>query len=530
MTATRWSASARAERRRDNLERRRRSPRWPWLGTVVVVSVVGLGSGVMVKAIAAVLGIAVVVWVGRKPLAAVTVLLVLVPFHQLIFVTLYRLGAPTELVRQGIEWKEILIIGIFVTAIRCARAERHRLDAVDVFGLLYVGLGLLYLELPGFFAKGEPGATLDFTTRLLGWRTDVLYVALFLACRHLRLRPEETRRLVRAVMIAATVVAAIAVFEFFFSSTWNRLWMDWLDFARYKLNILHSDPVVDRQLRNMDIRVYTKVGGRDVLRAGSVMLDYNALASYLVIAVGLLADSIVRGVASRRVYAAMPVVAGALLLTETRSAILAAGVVLVITLLRRSGRSPDAAGARVRFTLIVAGLLVLAVPVAASVGLVARFNGQDDYSSNQSHQNSFDVSYGTLVDNPLGQGLATSAGAGQRANVTDVVVTETEPLQIGVQLGFFGLALWAAFMVGAVIVMGVAAGRSPPKENGGITGIRTAFLGLLVGGLLLQNFIDFSVTWTAFGLAGCILGSLEGGATELRDDVAAPARAVLLAP
>lgn len=517
----------RARQQLTKAQRRRLRPRWPWWAPAGVAFVIIFFAPLLVKAIGAVVALGVILLVRRRPVGALSALIVLIPFHQLLFVTLYRIGAPAPLVRQGVQWKEILIIGLLLAGVRRARAERHRLDVVDVGGLLYVGLGLAYLVVPALFVRSGPGASLDLTTRLLGWRTDVLYVALFLACRHLRLTRRDARSLLRAFLWTLSIVAAVAVFEFTFSSLWNRIWIDWLDFSRYKLDILGSDPLTDKQLLAQDVRVYTKVAGRDVLRVGSVLLDYQGLSFYLVVGIGLLADRIVRGVASRRVYLALPLVGGAVLLTQTRSAVLAMGVVLVISLFRHSGqRSEQAAAARVRFTLVLAAVLVVAVPAALSLGLVDRFNGQDNYSSNQSHSNSFGLSYGTLLANPLGRGLATAAGAGQRADVSGTVITETQPLQIGVQLGFAGLAFWLTVVIGTIVVSGRLLSRAPPgPERGALAGMRTAFIGLVIGGLLLQNFIEFSVTWSLWALTGAALGSLEGHLHAEQAD-AAPAPAV----
>jgi hypothetical protein len=497
-----------AERAREKARRRATLSglaRWTPVAVALVIIFLPV---LLVKAIAAVITIGLVVAICRRPTFALTALLVFLPFQQLAFAGLYRLGGPAEVVRSMAQWKEAFIVGLLVAGIRKAWTERHPLDALDVLGFLYVALGVGYMLVPGLFVGDALGSSLDLTTRLLGWRTDVLYVALFLACRHLRLAGEVVSRLSRRFLVTAMIVAAIGFFEFCFPSTWNNIVVNWFDVPHYKLDVLNVVPGTDPYL--FDVRVYTSVAGHDVLRIGSVLLQYWALGYYMVIAAALCADRIVRGLARTWHYVALTMCGAAVLLTETRSAVFALVVVLAVTQFRRSQGAERSSSARVKFSLVVAAIAVVAVPAALALGLVDRFNGEDDFSSNESHHNSFDVSYGVLVDHPLGRGLSTAAGAGQRADVNGVVVTETQFLQIGTQLGLVGLALWVAFVVNSIITLGRAALRAPPwAETSVVTATRTAIIGLFAAGTFLQVFIEFTLSWSIWILAGLALGAVE---------------------
>lgn len=471
----------------------------------------------LVTAIAALLGVALVVFVCRRPRMAFIALIVLLPFQQLIFAGLYRLGVPGEMVRPAGQWKEGVAAGLLAAGFVRAVSQRHRLDWLDVAALAYCGLGLAYVLAPEALIGDALGSDLSVQNRLLGWRTDCLYVGLFVAMRHVRFSERDLRRVVTAFVTVAVVVAGIGVYEFFLDSSWNRFWIETLRLPDYKLEVLKIDAMADLYL--FDVRVFTSVGGRDVLRIGSVLLSYLALGYYLAVASSLLADRIVRGRATRGTTTALALTAAGVVLTSTRSAVLALVVVLVLSQFRRNHSAASrsswhdeqrAAGARVRFALLLGALALVAVPIAAAVGLIDRFNGEDDFSSNESHRNSFDVSYGILVDNPLGRGLATSAGAGQRSDVEGTVVTETQLLQIGTQLGVIGMALWVAVFVGAIVVMGRAAARAPNGvDASAVTALRTAFIGLLAGGFFLQVFIDFALSWSTWALAGAALGCVE---------------------
>jgi len=500
---------ARVDRKRAKAEQRRLHPRWPWLAPVLVALVVLLLPFYLVKAIGAVVAIGVIALIRRRPVGALMALLILVPFQLQIFPALYRIGVPAQVVRPLGQWKEIVVVGVLAAAWSKARRERHRLDVLDWLAIGYVALGVAYLVVPKLFVGDQIGSTLDFSTRLLGWRTDVMYVALFIACRHLRFDEATVRRLIRTFVRVAIVVSGVAFYEFFFSSSWNHFMVDTLQLSRYKLDILGVNPFLDHTY--FDIRIYTKVGGHSLLRAGSVMLNYWTLGYYMVAAAAVLTDRIVRGLARPVDYIALGMACAATLFTNTRSAVLALAVVLVVTMLRRSRRTPRAERARIQFALVLGAVAIFAVPGAFAVGLVSRFNGQDDYSSNQGHATNFDISYRTLVEHPLGRGLATAAGAGQRADVNGRQVTETQYLQIGTQLGVIGLVLWVGTLVGGIVVAGKAVRRAPPQvDTAPLTSMRTALIGLLVAGVFLQVFLDFALSWTVWLLAGAALGAVHG--------------------
>ena len=508
-------------------------PRWPWWAPVFSAFVVIFFSFLLVKAVAAALAIALILAVGRRPERALAALLIGVPFQAEIFAFVYRIGVPGEFVRQMSQWKEILIVGVLVAGARKAVRERHRLDRLDLACLAYVGLGTAYFLLPTLFVGSDGvGSSLPFNTRLLGWRTDVLYLALFLACRHIRLSQEAVARLVRVFVATATVVAFFAFFEFVFPSTWNNLLIQHLRLHEYKLFVLNVRPADDPYL--FDVRVYTSVGGRQVLRVGSTVIYYWALGFYMVIADAALADRVVRGAARPIHYVILAMTAGSVLLTQTRSAVLALVVVLAITLLRRSGRTPRGADARARFAIVLGALAMFAIPAALAMGLVDRFQGGDDFSSNDAHRDSFDNGFEVLLENPVGRGLATAAGAGQAADVAGRAITETQFLQIGTQLGLLGLALWLGVAIGAIISLGQAAARAPNGFDTGLaTGMRTALMGLFVGCFFLQPYVEYAVCWSVWPLAGLALGTLESvrpdSTTEPLARVVGPAPSAVIA-
>ena len=452
------------------------------------------------------LGVIVVVAVERRPELALCALIVFMPFHQAILASLYRIGLPAGLVRPMSQWKEALILGLVVVGARKAAREQHRLDRLDWLAMAYVGLGTLYVLVPGLFVGEAVGAQIPLDTRGQGFRTDVLYVALFLAARHLRLSPQARRSVTRAFLVTATVVCALALIEYVFQDFWNTLWLEWVRVAHYRLEVLRS---IDPNLGSVQVR--TDVAGRELLRAGSVLFLPFALGCYGAVACAVFAQRIGSGTARRAEHVGLLVAGTAVLLTITRSAIFGLAIVVLLSLFRRPGVSdPTVRAARVRFALLITAVLLVAVPVAASLGVIDRFTGRDDYSSNEEHREGVERGYRMLIDHPLGRGLATGAGPGQANAVSTVAITESQYLQVGTQLGILGLGLWVLVAVHVVLALRRAARRGPPGEDHRLLeGCWIALVGLLAAGAFLQIFTEFSLSWSLWILAGVALGSNE---------------------
>ena len=173
--------------------------------------------------------------------------------------------------------------------------------------------------------------------------------------------------------------------------------------------------------------------------------------------------------------------------------------------------------------------MVLA-PVAVGTGLVERAGDVTDSSdeSTSGHIDGLWRGIDALIAEPLGRGLGTSAGVGQRFGGAPAVITENYYLQVGVEMGVAATALFA------LLVFAIARGLTRESEHGGdeIAGARGAFIGLAVGALLLHVWIDIAVSWTAWGVAGALLGITErsrgapAGSAARHADEPAPAMMV----
>jgi O-antigen ligase len=146
------------------------------------------------------------------------------------------------------------------------------------------------------------------------------------------------------------------------------------------------------------------------------------------------------------------------------------------------------------------GVLVAAAPFIASGGLLDRVG---DDSSNEEHQAKFFSGLDTIAESPLGEGLGTSAGTGQRFG-TVTHVSENYYLQVGNEIGVIGAVTFVAFVIAVNRRLHKARSRS---DDAVVAGTRSGFLGISVAAFFLHAFTNQTVAWTAFGLAGAALGA-----------------------
>lgn len=480
--------------------------RLAWLAPPGVFVAVLLSPVPIEMMVAGVLGLGLILVLARRPMIPLIGLVVGLPVSQLVLAALFRIGVPRALVRPLGQWKEAAVAAVVLAALARWRRDKPPLDLLDKLALGYVAIGVVYLVLPGLFVAAPAGLT--FTGRFFGFRSDVVYVLILLAARHLRLDRSQLRALLWAALGAMVMAGSVGVFEWLASDSWNRFVIETLRVPRYRLDVLGLDPRQEGQ-RLYDIRTYGEVGGRSFVRVGTILLTHLAAGFYLAAGIALAVELIVRGRARRWIVVGCGVMAAGLVFTQTRAGLLAAAVAVLLAVRPMRGKSR---ANRIRFALALCGMAVFAIPAIVSAGLSDRLSG--DENSDDAHRESFTRGISTIVDNPLGRGLATAAGGGQRVGSTDVVITENQYLQIGVQLGVPAMALY----VGLVLILpryllrpsGLSGGADDdPDEDAAVSAVRIMFIGLCVGGFFLQPFIEFAVSWTAWALVGACAGRLD---------------------
>jgi hypothetical protein len=471
-----------------------------WILAILVIAVVYGPSKPPVTAAAVIgglVGLVILLAAVRRPDRALLTIIAVLPFQGFLLAYLWRIGIPTSIVRHLAAWKEALALGVVIAGFLAYVREGRRADGLDRIALGFVLLAAVYLAAQHLIVPSAPTSS---SVRLLGFREDAGFVLLLLGARHAGLGTGFLDRASRWVVAAGMLVGGVAVFEAIDSGGWNHFVVNTVQYPHYVYGVLHST------LPNpYDIRVYGTIGGQRIVRSGSLFLNTTTAGFYLVLPFAIGLERLARAQA-RRLSRAAPVIIGAgLVLTQTRSAILAALVVALVTFRPNRGHRQ---GRRIQLAIAVAGLLLLAIPLAVSSGLTHRVSaatrGTD--TSTSGHVAGFWDGARAIEHHPLGEGLGTSAGTGQRFQnqVSGVVVPENNYLQIGVELGVLGMLVFVALTVRVLVTLRHVERARPAAATAAAYG---AIIGLAVGAWFLQVWIDFSVAWTVWGMAGAAIGA-----------------------
>lgn len=484
---------------------------WIWVTPLFVLEVIRHGESKAIRLIELLIAVGLLSFLVRKPSRALSALVIGLPFSTIALAALLRMGLPASVVRSLGFWKEAMVLGIALAALRrvlnnrsADQSQRLKFDRADRFGFAYLALGTLYLLLPGLFVGSGPGAGLSFYARELGWRSDVLYVGLFLVVRHCGLTSEEVNRLFRQFVIVASVVAGVGIFEFFATNTWVRFVTKTIKLTDYELRVLRiANPTYQE--------VYGSVGGHHFPRVGSVLLNYLDAGFYLVLALAIAVEFFTRGRPGWFVRLGVPLISVALVFNQGRAALVAGVIAALLGLRTQIGRSV-AHAERLGFALAIA--LVACIPLIASSGLAHHYVASQ--GSNTSHITSTRYGLQALSRHPMGTGLATGAGAGQLASLKGLettqtfIVSEDGYLNIGIQLGYAGLVLYVLALLYMVRALRPVPGlNSASSYSGPAFGARNALIGLLIAGLVLQPFVSQVVDWPVFALCGAGAAALD---------------------
>jgi hypothetical protein len=477
-------------------------PAWAWFAPVGLAFFVYATHGKFLeRGVAAGLALLVIALAARRPDRALLLLLAGLPFGSFLLAQLYAWGVPAPLVRPLSSWKEALALGVVVAGVQGFRAGCRKLDRLDGLALALVALVGAYALAPGFFA---PGAPLDGTVRSLAFRSTAGFVILLLAARHARLPEDFLARAGRVVLAVGGIVAGIAVYEYFFSASWNQFVIERIEYLRYQIDVLDAQP-----FSLTEIRRYGYIGGSDFLRSGSVFLDPTTCGFFLLLPFAIAVEQRLRAARHAGPGLLLPLLTAGLLLTQTRAALVGALVVVFLAIRPAVGRPVHR---RLQFGLMFAACLILALPAAAATGLSQRASttASGDDQSGIDHVESFWDGIGAITEAPLGHGLGTSAGVGQRFASARTTITENAYLQMGVEVGVLGMVLFIALTLLTLRRLRAAARSGSDTAT---WAIRSAGIGLAFGALLLHTWSDFAVAWTYWALAGAAIGLAERGGT-----------------
>jgi hypothetical protein len=389
----------------------------------------------------------------RFPIFALAALLFLQPFHAAIIVALQnRADLPIGPLRY---WEDVLIVVLFIRGVAQRFLKDRRLplhNAGDNAILIYV-LAFVVLAIASP-SRGTVGEAL------------VVYVEgplIFLAIRFLRPSRKELWLCVVALMAAATVMGAVAVFERLGPHEGLLRWY------------------------GVDAGQVAYSASASPYRSASFLIDTLILAFYLAATASFSAAVATMKTRWRPVAAfGFAACTGGLICTVTRSGYIggAVGVVMVLLMVVRN---PRVRLSLVSMTLLIAGALSLHY---IANGTLTRGEGDT------AHKNALQRDMNLLVARPLGYGLGTTdrfrfkpgvARAGQ------IGKTENTYLARALEGGIQGLVLYLIALY--VLLMRLRSAR-----------LRALMAGDVDGAALAAGAIGVIV---AVALSGLFLGVLE---------------------
>jgi hypothetical protein len=262
-----------------------------------------------------------------------------------------------------------------------------------------------------------------------------------------------------------------------------------------------------------DVLARTLVGSKVVVRAGSLFNDPLTLGFFSLISFGLALE---RLSAKRLGY--LPLIAAggagaAVVLSETRSATLGAGLAVALAVALGSRYSPG----RFRLVLVVGVAGALILPPALHSSLRDRFEGIFNASTRDSgSQEHVSASRGALHDvilHPLGRGLGANTSTGLRYNTSNQRTAEDSYLESSEEIGVAGGVLKLVLLV-LLLLQLLARSRIEDAHGQLAGGLFLAGAALLLGGFFLQVWFELATSMTFWVLAGVALSRTDFSATS----------------
>lgn len=405
----------------------------------------------------------------RRPVWALHVLIVGLALHNAVMALLWRAGLRGGALTVVAAWKDVLLVVALVLVVRARRRLPFDGTAADWLALGFGAIVVVYGLLPQSWLGG--GAT--HRGVLYAARHDLLPVGAYFLGRGLELSARERSRVCHTVLATAAFVAAFGLIDVY--AVPLSFWRGASGWFSDQLGLTYTG--VSGLPENF---VYNAGGGVVFRRLTSTFLSPLATSYLLVVALFF--------VPIRRRYG--PPLAlllfAALLVTHTRSALVALAAVLVLrAVVRRSVRplawavvvaaiglafvkSYDHLGPRTHFT---ASELKVQERIARSHPNVSNDPTSVNESSASEHLASLRSGVRTVLQHPWGFGLGNSGVTAARTHVK-VQAGESTYTELGVETGLAGALLfvawslalfraafrrvaWIAYAFAAVLVLGL---------------------------------------------------------------------------
>jgi hypothetical protein len=443
----------------------------------------------------------------------------LLPFHALVLTVITRVlrGPGHAPIASLAAWKEavlaIILIVALIEMLQGGWRAAKKIDWID--GLI---LGLLVLSLL-VTATVHP---FSLTSFFYGFKYDFIALIAFLLLRRVPWSEDFRRFAVWLLLACGAIVAAYGIVTFFLPDRF----FTWLGYSDQ-----HS-----LYLPNQAIAAFQQISGSGIRRIQSTFSGPNQFGLWLLLpwAISLtlaLRSFLARRGASPKIIAVIALCAAAMFLSFSRSAWLAAFAVLLLVLLQSL---PRRSFAMLFLGLLGVGILVFALAVLWDPTVFFRL------SSNRGHLERPLMAMHLMLEHPFGLGLGSAGPASNHLHEACVFLlphddpswakstpslcvfvgnTQVQPaghacscaflaenwyLQIGVELGILGFALYLSLivlLVGALRRAAAASSAMPIFSRA----VLYAFIGVCIAGFFLHAWEDAAVAYAFWMLAGVVL-------------------------
>ena len=474
-----------------------------WLAPVIIwLAVTHVGGHVIELALSVALAFSLGLLIASHPGPSLVFLIVWIGVQQPVLAYLYHLGLPLPIVRPLAGLRDILLLGLMLAGLRAFKSEGRRLDRIDKLALTYIGIVCAYAVIPQL-ASGAVVAQ-PWNVRFLALRADVCFILLFLSTRYAPISERARRRAFWASVGVGVLLAAVGVYESIAPASWNTFAIQTIGMPRYWIDTINA-----RLVNPNEIIWHGLFGGQVITRAASLLFEPTSLAFFLQLPFAL---ALVAGMSRRppaRAFVAAALLAVGTILTLTRAGMLGL-VVIGLVALRGTPRRSSPGRMRIAF-LLLAGI-VLVMPIVSSSGAGQRLQGNEDQFG-RGHEETIVEGFQRLADRPLGTGLGTAPGIGDRFSIPGKLTSHNSYLQVGNELGIETMIVFIVFFWLVLRTMGRTA-RGGSEDPSLTFAVYAAGLSLAVGGIFQHVWTVVPVAWSWWALAG--LAIRPGVVTDAR--------------
>lgn len=434
---------------------------------------------------------AILVW--RMPQLATIFLVAFTPVNRFVIFVGFKFVSNVTLLHGVQLWKDAIIAVLLVRVIHEALLRRRgpRIYMLDLFIVMFLLLNLAYVAYPGTVEDSS------LIGRLLGFRLDAYFLFAYFVGRGLTLKRRHVRWIIMGIIPGSVLVALVAGWQWVFPGMANNLW-----------NSLGYQAFVDAVHGSSDIPVRTRdLAGLSIPRSSSLLMGDLALAFYqlmlIPIAAGLvLVQRKTSGVLQLAALSFLLLMLATLAWSGARSAIVAAPISLALLVVCTKSWGKGVAASVGAIPLLIVALLVLGQGSTGDWFSSLFSTGEGSASA---HTDALERAVSVIRHEPLGQGLGTSHTVGYQLDVRESFATESWYLQLGTEIGIFGIFLYSIVILAATIAPLLAAAKVKDSWLRALAlGAGGGGMGFLLVGLVLHVWeapVIAAVFWLLVGIA-----------------------------